>query len=991
MAPLSRQHHVARYLMHWVIGHPVMTLLPVAAITLFFLCQLPRLSFKTSVYDLVLEDIPESVRYQHFLETFGTEEIVRVVITAENIWQPSVFEEITHLSEKISQVQGLRRVISLPAIKDVVEMAGPVSLEAFEKMVKPVGLFQRNLFSEDQRRTVLTLVLSTNADRDRVIDEVSALLSEFSDDLSLYQIGMPLVSKALSRLSREDFIRIPPITLLIIALLLGFVFRNKTGVILPLLCVGTTLVWTFGLFALTGTALSLLTMIVPVFLIAVGTAYCLHICSAYLFSTTYTASPSEAALATYSQMAFPTCLAVLTTMLGIGSLMVNHMTAIREFALFCCLGMASLLVVSMTLMPALMALMPLPQKRENSEKGDQGLLRQVLKVIIRVDLHHQRVVFPVFFLLVMVFVAGALRLRVETNPLHYFRKDTDVYRNFHDSYQDLSGSFPVTLLLEGPEADYFEDPDKIRMLAELETALEALPKVDKVISVAGYLKLVNYAANRYDKAYLVLPKEGFELRMLLNDFRMLLGEDMLARFMTADFSNTNMLIMTHISSSREFLLLEKKIKALMPQYVPKTVNAEVTGLGVAVSASSQLLAQGQIRSLSLSLMLVFVIMLCFFLSLKVGLIAIVPNLFPIIVNFGLMGWLGIPLSLATGLIAGIAIGLAVDDTIHYLVRYNWEFKKDLDKDRALRDTIHHIGKPIIYTSMTVALGFSVLMVSRFQPTAVFGLMMVVTMAAALVGDLVLLPSLMRHVELVTAWDMLRLMPTIGGISAGIVHELNQPLNAIKMGSDFLTMISQTDTPVPAGRVRQVADEIGRQADRASHIIQRLGNLDEKPKFKRGRVDLNRVVEQTLALVAHQLSVENISVAHELDKNLPQVMAHESRLAQAIYNLLANASEAIWVKRTASGLPQPGRLMVRTFRQGRYVMLQVTDSGIGMSDLVKERIFEPFFTTKGTGAGKGLGLSITQEIVRDYGGKIAVESQENHGTTMTLRFPVSGGR
>jgi len=156
----------------------------------------------------------------------------------------------------------------------------------------------------------------------------------------------------------------------------------------------------------------------------------------------------------------------------------------------------------------------------------------------------------------------------------------------------------------------------------------------------------------------------------------------------------------------------------------------------------------------------------------------VPNCFPLIMNFGIMGWLGIELSVATSLIASIAIGLAVDDTIHYLVRYNREFKKDLDRERALRDTIRNVGRPILFTTLTIGAGFFVLTFSLFSPTAVFGLMMMITMASALVGDLIVLPSLMTRVELVTVWDLLRVklgkdpqegFPLFDGLSRNQVH------------------------------------------------------------------------------------------------------------------------------------------------------------------------------------------------------------------------------
>ncbi|MEJ2096773.1 MAG: efflux RND transporter permease subunit, partial [Deltaproteobacteria bacterium] len=128
----------------------------------------------------------------------------------------------------------------------------------------------------------------------------------------------------------------------------------------------------------------------------------------------------------------------------------------------------------------------------------------------------------------------------------------------------------------------------------------------------------------------------------------------------------------------------------------------------------------QIKSLSITMIIVFGIMFMLFISAKVGLIAIVPNLFPIIVNFGIMGWFGVELSMFTSLIASIAIGLAVDDTIHYLVRYNREFRKDLNDRRALRETLRDIGRPIIFTTLTISIGFSVLTLSSFKPTAIFG-------------------------------------------------------------------------------------------------------------------------------------------------------------------------------------------------------------------------------------------------------------------------------
>jgi hypothetical protein len=524
--------------------------------------------------------------------------------------------------------------------------------------------------------------------------------------------------------------------------------------------------------------LSMLTMIVPVFLIAVGTAYCLHIVSEYMACSKRADSPADVTALTFSYIAFPTFLAVLTTIIGLGSLLVNRITMIQEFAIFACFGMVSMLIVVLTFLPAALSLVPISSRKPDQETGTPSLFQRYIDTIIDLNLKHQKVTLPVIGVLVVICLIGIFRIRVETNPVGFFKEDTPVKRNFNDIYQHLSGSFPINVVMGSPQGDYFENPTHLEDIARLQAFLGKLPGVDKTISFADYLKLVNYALNKFEQQHYVLPQEGFEVRMAINNFTTMLGQDMLTRFMSPDFSKTNILLLTHISSSKDFIQVRDEIRAHVKQHFSKDLVWDVTGLGMTISASSQLLTAGQIKSLSITMVLVFGIMFALFLSIKVGLIAVVPNVFPIIINFGIMGWFGIELSMATSLIASIAIGLAVDDTIHYLVRYNREFKTDLDEKRAIRDTLTHVGRPITFTTVTICVGFSVLLFSSFKPTAIFGVMMVVTSLSALVGDLIVLPSLIQHVEVVTLWDLLRLklgreppegIPLFKGLSHTQVH------------------------------------------------------------------------------------------------------------------------------------------------------------------------------------------------------------------------------
>ncbi len=971
----------------WVLRWPLLFLGAIAVITAVFAWNLPQLTLKTSVYDLIIEDLPESAQYRLFKKEFESDEIIRVLIRGRNIFDPHTFEEVQRVAEAAAKIRGVRRVISLPGIKQTVGISKNWTLEEFSQIIAPVDLFLRNLISEDHRSTVITLVLQEGSSDEAILRDLRQIIAQVPEDLTAYPIGMPLVSEALAEYTARDLKRLPPITLVIIVIILILLFRNGACLFLPLMTVILSQVWTFGLMAWLDIPLSMLTMIVPVFLIAVGTAYCLHLCSEYLHCSKYAASPRQAVRRTFYRLTFPTLLAVVTTMIGIGSLFMNQIPAIQEFALFSCFGMASLMVIFLTAFPAAMVLFPLPSAKARSHNTLERLLHRFIETVISINIKYQRIGIGVIAVVILFCLLGIFRIQVETNPVEYFRESAPVSRHFHDIYQDLSGSFPINVLLKGKGEYFFEDLGHIQEIVRLQEFLEGLPGVDKTITFADYLKLVNYSLNRYEPEYYALPQEAFELRTLINNFKTMLGDDMLRRFMSPNFSVANILMLTHISSSQAFLETKDKIVSKVKRDFPGSLSCKVTGFGVVISESSHLLTRGQVKSLSLTLVLIFVIMVLLFLSSKVGFIAILPNLFPIIVNFGVMGWLGVPLSLATSLIASIAIGLAVDDTIHYLFRYNREFKKDLDKDRALADTIRSVGRPILFTTLVISLGFSILLFSHFKPTALFGLMMVITMCSALVGDLILLPSLMLHTELVTAWDLLKWIPATGGVSPGMAHEIRQPLNAIKVGSDFLRMMTRRGRHIPADQLQSVVQEIGTQVDRASAIIDRLDAFGQGTRLEKEALDINRPIRETIAMMENELLLENITLKLDLQQGLPPIRGSNQQVAQVFFNVMTNAREAVSEKLQGDPQGQDGTIAIQTFVEKNRVVATVTDCGIGIPSHIKDRIFEPFFSTKGTGKGKGLGLAICNQIVKAHKGNIQVKSEEGAGSTFTLSFPV----
>ena len=232
------------------------------------------------------------------------------------------------------------------------------------------------------------------------------------------------------------------------------------------------------------------------------------------------------------------------------------------------------------------------------------------------------------------------------------------------------------------------------------------------------------------------------------------------------------------------------------------------------------------------------------------------------------------------------------------------------------------------------------------------------------------------------------MTTLGEMSAGIAHEVNQPLNAIKMGSEFLDFMIDQGREIPAADLATVVREISGQVDRAVAIIQRLRDFGRKADLTKSPVQINRCVHSVMDIIGRQLVLQNIRVELSLAETIAPVMAHSNRLEQVIFNLLTNARDAI-NQRLEGQAPQTAAMIrVASDQRGGMVRLTVADTGIGISEDVRSRIFEAFFTTKKMGEGMGLGLSITNEIVEDYGGSIRIDEGIAGGTAFTLSFPAA---
>jgi len=755
----------------------------ILGITAFFASQLPRLHVDTSVMQMLVEDLPAKQQYDRYKEEFGraTDDIM-VVFKAEDVFAGAVFDKIGKLTEALKSVEGVNHVVSLSTLKNDLDILNEWTLEDFRRNVHLADIFLNNVVSPGGQVTALIAILEEGYQIGPTTEAIEKVIERFrdSDDpLQIYQIGSPVIGHTLTKYTERDFKTLPYLTMFVIFLVLLFCFRNLRGALVPFTAVCLTLIWTFGLMGLLNISLSMVTMIIPIMLIAVGSAYALHIMVAYFDEATREKVHNEAIINGLIRVCLPTMLASATTIVGFASLLFNKIGIVKEFAAFSCLGLFFMLIIHLAFIPAALSLFKMPATSKAFDSKERSWIDTFLEKVIWITQNYPKAILVLYLVIAVLAGAGLFRIRVETTPISYFKGKAPIKMAFEDVHQNLAGVYPINVILRSSRPGYFKSPEVLRQVETFQVFLSGIG-VDLAVSVVDLVKFEGLLTRSFrdkDKHY-VLPDDPFIVEEAVKNCRMLDGDASIDYFVSKDFSKINITCRTHIVSTADFIKIERVILDYLHNHFPKEVEFNVTGLTMAVSHSSETVTIGQVKSLSLALVCIFILLSVLFLSLKVGLYAMLPNLFPILVNFGIMGWFGIQLSVATSLIASIAIGLSVDDTIHYVFRFNQELKKDLSRRKAVSRTTAAVGKPIVFTSLTIGLGFSVLLFSSFIPTIIFGFLMVVTVTSALIGDLFILAAVLLKIQIVTLWDLLKLklgkdpqkgIPLFDGLSRSQVH------------------------------------------------------------------------------------------------------------------------------------------------------------------------------------------------------------------------------
>jgi len=521
----------------------------------------------------------------------------------------------------------------------------------------------------------------------------------------------------------------------LMAVCLAFMFRTLAAVLLPMAVVIASASWIMATMVLTGQQVNMLSVALPTLMLVIGIADGVHLLAYYFQRRVAGEGADMAVRQTFVKLGWACVLTSVTTSIGFASLAVARLETVRNFGLLAAVGIGFAFIANILLIPIGLSWLR-PEPPAVTRRRDDTWLVRVLEHLGRMSARHPWRTLAWSLSLIVVVAAGGRLVQVESRMFEELGDDDPVVLTHRQLEEDLPGvsSYALDVLTEPGRAD---DPDVLALLDEMAQMAQSHPAVGRAVGLSTVLREMNRAMHGGDAAFATVPDDP----ALIAQYLMLAEGGLTERLINEDRSRTHVWMRGPETVTSVWEELRADLEARAAQ-APAGVDILVTGSSSMGKRALGLIIGDILRSLLGATVVIFVLMALLFRSLRIGLLSMIPNLIPLAITVGVMGYAGITLRTSTVIIFSISLGLAVDDTIHFLVRFRRERAAGVPLEDAVVETMRGAGRPIVYTSFLLIGGFWILILSSFNAIRDVGILGGVTLISALLADLVVLPALL---------------------------------------------------------------------------------------------------------------------------------------------------------------------------------------------------------------------------------------------------------
>ncbi|MDH5613363.1 MAG: MMPL family transporter, partial [Gammaproteobacteria bacterium] len=693
--------------------------------------------------------------YQLARRNFGSDETIMVVIDADDVFSPQAIDLVSRLTNRLARVSGVEEVVSLtnaltirateygmdiaPIMARVPET--PEEYEVLRKEVLASPLIASTLISGGGDSTAILVNLEDTQDQKffkQVNAAVDLIVKEEAHGTHIWITGSTRIKHATIEIVLDDLISYPPLITLVMLLLLLSLLRNLAGVLITLATVVISVVWTVATITLLGYSLNILTALVPPLLMILTLSYSMYLVSDYRLAVSRGKNGIAEIVDILRKASLPVLLAGLTTAVGFSSLYLSELNAIREFGLFAVIGVIYATIITLIFTPSLLVLLQRRLKTvvETQFEIKDNSFDRLIQRIAHFDAENRKAIFIIAGIVFVISIAGMTQLRVGTEHITNFKPDSDIRQAFEHANEKFNGINAFNIIVQSKYPTAFKEPVNLKAIEDLQQWLEAQPEIGGTTSLVNYIKFVNRSFNNNDPAFYIIP----ENKRVTGQLLFFTDSDDTRRLVDSSYRAMNIIVRAKVIDSDEVESLIVRVNERLQQ-LPEHMDARATGSPVLMNQAIQDIMWGQVESVFLSLIIVYGILVSLFLSFRIGLIALIPNILPVVVYLGALGILGISLNPSTSLIAPMILGVAIDDTIHYFTRFNSIARQHPDPKEATVMTLGIVGRPVTYTSLALCVGFLVLTTSDLRMQVQVGAMSSFALLIAWLSDFFLTPAL----------------------------------------------------------------------------------------------------------------------------------------------------------------------------------------------------------------------------------------------------------
>ena len=762
--------------------------------------QIPKITIDTSTEGFLHDNDPTLLEYNAFRDQFGRDEVVIIAIESPNIFSQDFLKKLKMLHEELEE--------NVPLIEDITSLVNARSTrgETNELIVEDLledwpqnepemttlknrvisnPLYKNLLISEDGQFTAIVIktqsysgltqeddVLEgfddpptaapapndpavskkqylTDEENSRVVAAVKLTVDKFrSPDFPVYVAGSPVVTHFLKRTMMKDMRKFVALAIVTVAVLLYLMFRRISGVLLPLIIVGLSLLCTVGIMAILKVPIKVPTQILPSFLLAVGVGTSVHILA--IFFQRYEKNGTKEGAVAYAlgHSGLAILMTNVTTASGLLSFSTSEVAPIADIGIFAGIGVMLTFATTIVLLPALLALFPIKNKQKSGRDQKIAVMDRFISMVSHFSTSHPIPIITVSSTIIVLSVIGASMIHFSHHILGWFPKASDIRIATEKIDHEMRGTLNLEVVIDTGKENGLYEPDLLKRIENAAIYTESLEYeevfVGKAWSLTTILKEINQALNENRPAYYAIPDNR---DLIAQEFLLFenSGSDDLEDFVDSQFTMARFTVKGPFEDVVKYNSFLQTIHRYFTSHFHET-KITFTGMMTLLARTVSNAIKSMAKSYIIALGVITILMIILIGRVRIGLLSMVPNLAPILLMLGVIGATDIPMDLFTMMVGSIAIGLAVDDTIHFMHNFRRYYDQSGDPRQAVFKTLHTTGRAMLVTTIVLSMGFLIFIFASMNNLFYFGLLTAFTIVMALVADYLLAPALMVMVN-----------------------------------------------------------------------------------------------------------------------------------------------------------------------------------------------------------------------------------------------------